>query len=323
MSVSQLTEAGLAAFYLPIWIGDKPPPSGAADAGTLLTSMQEVLCFDFNAQVRLRVSREGYFHFDFTQHATAGPAEHGRFDAVLAERARFLNLVLAHLYTQFSEAKKAVELFFIDQSTIMSPQGAMLNPLYAASEYSAHQRVESHRTHFVTRQTFPLDRIRAAALAADAATSAGQDRDLLATMILQAFALHSSGQVEASLVTAWTVAERCINELWDQYLGDQETQGAIKLTKERRDRLGGIDFTASVVAEVLSIAGRLSHDDYERLSAVRKKRNKWVHKLATIDMADAAKAIVVAQSLLRAAKLLEIEVPFFPIRTWPLSYESE
>lgn len=145
MTESQFTETGLAAFYLPIWIGDDPPPAGAADAAILLTSMQEVLCLDFKARVRLRVSREGYFHFDFTQHPTAGPAEHGRFDGVLAERARFLNLVLAHLYTQFFEAKKAVELFFIDQSTIMSPQKAMLNPLYAASEYAAHQRIESHR----------------------------------------------------------------------------------------------------------------------------------------------------------------------------------
>lgn len=283
-------------------------------------AMQEVFAANLKTGVRLRVSREGYFLFDFSNHATASSSSASRFEFVLSIRARFMNLFLACLQTEFRHEKKAAPHLFIDQTTIMSPREWTLDPRSAASDSITHQRIDDERRRIFLRQTFLVEGIGAAVSATDVATVAAGDRDLLAEMILHAFALHSSGRLESSMVTAWTVAERCLNELWDQYIKRQSDRGVANVSHGRRDKLRGTAFTASVVSEILSLAGELSHEDYEKMSAVRKKRNDWVHKLTTIESNDAAAAIVVAQAMLRVAKLLDLHVPFFPIRTYPLSF---
>lgn len=317
MAVQRITETGLAAFYLPIWIGDDPKPS--EDSGFSM-AMQEVFDVDLKAGVRLRVSREGYFLFDFSNHATAHPSSTSEFEVVLSTRARFMNLFLACLQTELRHEKKAAPHLFINHTTIMSPRMWTLDPRSAVSESTNHQRVDDERRRIFFRQNFSVERIGAAVSATDVATVAAGDQDLLAEMILHAFALHSSGQLESSLVTAWTVAERCLNELWDQYIKRQRDRGVTKVSRDRRDKLRGTAFTASVVSEILSLAGELSHEDYERMALVRRKRNNWVHELTTIEPDDAAAAIVLAQAMLRAANLLDLDVPFFPIRTYPLSF---
>lgn len=317
MAEQRITETGLAAFYLPIWIGDDPKPSEDTEHAM---AMQEVFAADFKARVRLRVSREGYFLFDFSRHATARPSSTSRFEVVLSTRARFMNLFLACFQTELRHEKKVAPHLFIDHTTIMSPTEWTLDPRSAVSESTNHQRVDDDRRRIFLRQNFSVERIGAAVSATDVATVAAGDRDLLAEMILHAFALHSSGQLESSLVTAWTVAERCLNELWDQYIKRHSDRAVTKVSRDRRDKLHGTAFTASVVSEILSLAGELSHEDYERMAVVRRKRNDWVHKLTTIEPDDAAAAIVLAQAMLRAANLLDLDVPFFPIRTYPLSF---
>jgi hypothetical protein len=320
MAEQRVIETGLAAFYLPIWLGAEAPPPKPSDADGLAVATQAVFSADFKVGVKLQVSREGYFVFDFSQHATAKPVDHRRPEVVLTARARFMNLFLACLQTEFRHENKATPHLFIDHTTIMSPRYWTLDPRVAASASTIHQQVDDERGRLFLRQTFAVERIEAAVAATDVATKSAGDRELLANMILHAFALHSSGHMESSLVTAWTVVERCLNELWDQYVEHRHDQGVTGVSRSRREKLRGADFTASIVAETLSLAGELTDADYERLSAVRKKRNDWVHRLTTIDADDAAAAIVAAQSMLRAAKLLDLHVPFFPIRTYPLSY---
>jgi hypothetical protein len=234
-----------------------------------------------------------------------------------------MNLFLACLQTEFIHERKAAPHLFIDHTTIMSPREWILDPRSAVSEISNWQRVDDERRRIFFRQTFPVARIEAAVTTTDVATVEAGDRALLAEMVLHAFALHSSGQLESSLVTAWIVAERCLNEIWDQYIKRQSDRSVTKMSRDRRDKLHGTAFTASVVSEILSLAGELSQEDYESMSAVRKKRNDWVHNLTTIESDDAAAAIVVAQAMLRTAKLLDLNVPFFPIRTYPLSFIAE
>lgn len=314
----------MAAFYLPVWIGEADAPDSLKEPEALALAMSEAFTSELEIGVRIRVSREGYFVFDFRGHPAGQNREQYRPEVVLPARARFMNLFLACLMTELRHERKAVEHLFIDYSTIMAPQRDTLDPRYAASEYAMHQTVEHQRSlPLKTRHVIPIERIQAAAEATNAAAKAGEDRDLLAEMILHAFALHSSGQMEASLVAAWTVSERCLNELWSRYITEQGDRAVAVMNKKRRKGLEGIAYTASVITEILSLAGVLKHEDYERLTSVRRKRNAWVHKLETIDDADAASAIVLAQSMLRAADLLDLHVPFYPIKTYPLSWGEE
>ncbi len=151
----------------------------------------------------------------------------------------------------------------------------------------------------------------------------------LAELLLHAFNLHESGKYEASHIAAWTIVERCLNELWNKQLcelGNQHTSLGTKevfINRERKQKLTGHDFTASIISEFLSLSGILPFDKYRLITSVRQTRNKWLHNLHAIDRADANEAINLAQFMLRKSDLVDIEIPFNAIGSIPIACVSE
>ena len=87
---------------------------------------------------------------------------------------------------------------------------------------------------------------------------------------------------------------------------------------DRKEKLTGRDFTASIISEGLSLAGILPFEQYKQFSRVRKKRNAWLHDLHAIDQLDAAEAIVLAQFMLRSTGVFDVEIPFHVIGSIPI-----
>jgi hypothetical protein len=151
----------------------------------------------------------------------------------------------------------------------------------------------------------------------------------LAELLLHAFYLHESGKYEASHITAWTIAERCLHELWKTHLCELDNQHTIAgseenfINSERKQRLTGNNFTASIISEFLSLSDILPFDRYQLTLRVRQTRNNWLHKLDTIGRKDAAEAIVLAQFLLRETGVFNVEIPFNAIDRIPIEWVSE
>lgn len=106
-----------------------------------------------------------------------------------------------------------------------------------------------------------------------------------------------------SLVLAWTVSEQLLNLIWKSYLSDSAAQNAGQdppfLNKERKQKLtSGRDFSASVISEVLSLAGRLPFDLFKRMNKDRNARNYWLHDMKQPVDDDASHAISTAQKLI-------------------------
>jgi len=245
-----------------------------------------------------------------------------------------MNLFLACFYTSMRRIQKwTSRKVFVDYTTYVPARSFALNPRHVECDLRQSSVVrdgeEWHRKLKHLCMTVPANVLHAAVDMTDAGI-ANDFRDVatLAELLLHSFCLHHSGRFEASHIAAWTIAEKCLDDLWKTHLRDLDKQhtapGAAKfINSERKRKLTGRDFTASIISEFLSLSGILPFDKYELASRVRKTRNDWLHKLRAIDRTDAGEAIVLAQFLLRKTGVLDVEIPFHVIGTMPIAWVSE
>ncbi len=85
-----------------------------------------------------------------------------------------------------------------------------------------------------------------------------------------------------SIAIGWTVCEQLVSDEWKSLLSssDSTRNGDTKISRDRKKKLLGRDYTASVMVEMLEINGRLSGNIYKNLEIARKARNNWAHDMA-------------------------------------------
>lgn len=84
-----------------------------------------------------------------------------------------------------------------------------------------------------------------------------------------------------SLAIGWTACEQLVSDEWKQLLASNDvgrSDGA-KMTRDRKKKLLGRDYTASVMVEMLELRGRLTDGLYKNLEIARKARNNWAHDM--------------------------------------------
>jgi hypothetical protein len=131
----------------------------------------------------------------------------------------------------------------------------------------------------------------------------------LVDLFLRASKAHQDHNYSAALINYWAISEKLLQERWQAYQQDnKERDGELFISGHRRKVLNdGRSFTASVIAEFLSFAQVIEFELYEKITAVRQARNKWMHSLTpTIGSADARTAGEVCEALLYDARGLEL-----------------
>jgi hypothetical protein len=134
----------------------------------------------------------------------------------------------------------------------------------------------------------------------------------LADLAMRSSAAHDDQDFDPSLIQSWALVERLLTTLWERYIAEHrtieidETQTAF-INVGRREFLRGRDFTASVVAEVLSLLGQLSLDLYERVGPVRRARNRWIHALEPVTAGQSAASRALALDLLRVVHDIDLD----------------
>lgn len=96
----------------------------------------------------------------------------------------------------------------------------------------------------------------------------------------KSLAEYKVGNYETSIVLAWFITEAAISSLWRSHLearnldidGDRR-----RINRDRKDFLTGRDFSASVVLNMLELAGVIDYALFEEIDTVRGYRNKIVH----------------------------------------------
>ena len=91
---------------------------------------------------------------------------------------------------------------------------------------------------------------------------------------------------------SWAIVEALIHKRWTSHIA-----GAPGMNSDRRQKLTGRDYTASVKIEMLALAGRLTSEEYANAEVVRKARNKWMHELRPVTSSTANYAAGLAARL--------------------------
>ena len=112
----------------------------------------------------------------------------------------------------------------------------------------------------------------------------------------------SEGRFGEALTLAWGVCEQFLASAWDALLNDTNIVG------KRKEKLKGMDYTISVITEMLEINNRIDHKLYLDLEAARKARNSWAHKMQAPSMHEVGKAIRCMESLFRQVKNIHLSL---------------
>lgn len=297
-------DSNCAGFYHwpPIWIG---ADTDNIDAAFSTDPNTEVFADTMNCGVIAKVSLKGVFVFDFSNWPFGAATSTAEWEAPVLARMRFMNLLLACFYSvEFRSKRATMEKMFIDLSSYSFARELDLNPFCFGCD--ARQAAVINENENAHQQRRPWHRIvtldvlsEAFALTDTALVDETNDAATLGELLLHAFELHDSGKYEASHIAAWTVAERCMNQIWRSHLDDAETRFSSSagdpnekfINSTRMQKLTGRDFTASIVSEILSLNGLLPFEQYKLTVNVRQTRNDWLHKLSSINRVDSAKAI--------------------------------
>lgn len=114
---------------------------------------------------------------------------------------------------------------------------------------------------------------------------------------------------DQSLMLSWAASEALFTQLWIDHASAAADAAGHALNAKRRTKLVGADFTASIILEVLAIAGVIDRDLYNKLSAACAMRNKWVHGLESVPDSVAAEAFFAGQELVRLLTECDLDVP--------------
>lgn len=130
---------------------------------------------------------------------------------------------------------------------------------------------------------------------------------------------------EASIL-AWSVCEQMVMREWKKTLDilGQAYEG--RINKDRRKKLSGRDYTASVVVEILESHGRIDKDLYRLLEISRKARNEWAHNMREPTQRDARVAISAVERLFAQTHGLPIKLGTSSrggVPQWPIWMRSD
>lgn len=332
-------------FYMPpIWVGSQPTD---AELATPTNELIKVVCSRTLAVgISLSVHRDGVFLFDFQQWPDGCPvsipahtieggkplpshiqeaerkAEHHRYNCMAV-----MNAHLACMSTAMSKVQG--HGLWIKQ--VITPSSYFTTHWVNGQRHIVGVTAQSDPILAYVSTNLPLDidisekRARAATIKLDTIehslnlleqilTNETPDTLLMTTLIYFSAINYAQHDFPTALTLAWSVCEKLLRTLWDKYLIDRtfladDNGVSIKvINSDRKKLLSGTDYTASVISEVLALAGRLRHNTYLGLSKARKARNGWLHNLTPISSMVARECIQTAQTLLKEVTSIDLAV---------------
>lgn len=327
-----IRESNCAGFYHwpPIWIGTNEDEIYSVYS---IDPNSEIFTVTLQCGIKAVASIKGVFVFDFSNWPDGAITSMTDWLKPVRARMRFMNLLLAFFYSVFFRTKRrTMDKMFIDFGTYAFARDLDLNPFHFGCDMRQAAVIQANEKEHEKRHPYQMvvksDVVSEAFRLTDIALlNNSNDAATLGELFLHAFELHDSGKYEASHISAWTIAERCINQIWLSYLNDMEQQQPICsdvpnekfINTTRRQKLMSRDFTASVISEILSLNDLLPFEQYKLLCDVRQTRNDWLHKLRSIGREDSAKAINLARFMLQHSQVLDVDIPFHVISAIPIA----
>lgn len=327
-----MASTGIVGFHLtpPVWIGDTLP--GPNDEVTLSDLQTEVYRRDLTTGIRARVLHSGVFIFDFSgwpenRDFPTRPTTWEEYDqagVVIARRVLIINAYLACLYsalqtvqgddhekmvlspidlvpyTQFGAPPAGIDDLFVLSLTRETRAGTFKVEIDTKLRHAFQQNIS---TETLAKSFERLEELLA---------RNSDEALLLPEMLLRSRKAFEDLDYNLCLILGWAMTEKMIVSLWDKYIDANRTrtingkQEAF-INAERKKRLkDSRNFTASTVAESLSLLDKVPFDIYSRTLDVRKSRNEWVHDLVPVTREKAEAAVVLAYDVLKFVEGIDL-----------------
>lgn len=312
----------------PLWIGTKPTEEEIKTAPEI-NFIREVYRTELTQGIKVRVRRDGLFVFDCSNWESGQTTEIPGFEAIggqsipkevsdaedLAKqrtymRFQLLTVHLACLGTVLHGVRQVLpphpssmlSLFHFEQNDLLN----ILNSLDPGKSY-IYNHLSLFKFDPVYRPPNQFHRLEVSVekveqsfnLLQQILNSSYSDILGLIEIIYKSVYNYTCHQFSEALILCWTVCESLLNKTWSEYISVKRAEpnsagmpnGATRINGERKNRLEGINFTASIISEILELSNLISYDLFCQLNDIRKARNDWMHSLKDVSMMDATEAI--------------------------------
>lgn len=312
----------------PLWIGTRPTEEEIKTAPES-NFIREVYRTQLTQGIKVRVRRDGLFVFDCSNWEPGQTTEIPEFEAIggqpipkgvsdaedLAKqrtymRFQLLTVHLACLGTVLHGVRQVLpphpssmlSLFHFEQNGLLN----ILNSLDPGKSY-IYNHIALFQFDPAYRPPNQFHRIEVSAekieqsfnLLQQVLNSSSPDILGLIEIIYKSVYNYTCHQFSEALILCWTVCESLLNKTWSEYVAAKRVEpnpagmpnGATRINVDRKKRLEGFDFTASITSEILELSGLIPYDLFCQLNAIRKARNDWMHSLKDVSMMDATEAI--------------------------------
>jgi hypothetical protein len=346
-------------FRIPaVWIGQAPDPDIVRVLNPLVHHAV-ALRKRLRCGIDVRVQRDGTFLFDFSswplaptivipgyrrpdaQRSSRIPLEHThaeeKAESYAVFRAQVMNAHQACLTTSESVVKGRSAMMGFPVTAWNTHKAITFNtpPAYHDDTEDTHvlaQNVLNNedrvpRQHPLSRRVLELDVVDHSLNILDHVLSNG---DAILVQLIEATYMAACRQREKrfgeAVVLAWGVCEQLISSAWNKMLEDANSREGLidRMPKDRRDKLNGRDYTASVMVEMLEINGRIDRNLYRLLEIARRARNNWAHKMRVPKEREGSICIRAVETLLLHVRSIHLSlqsggrggVPQWPIWMW-------
>lgn len=330
--------AGATAYYHwpGLWIDAAPDFADARDHRLptevdLTAVADEMMRVRVSDALQVKVLREGRFVFGFADDDSDERASFDERAAIAIRRVTMMNAHLVCLYTAVARTERFLlpKLVVAPMDTISSRDlddtgyavsDARTAHLLQADAPGSYNLLSPASSDWRIRGRTVISRVAVhESFALLTAVLEHETGHLLAMLDLYARACraYEDHDYSISLVASWTIVERLLDALWERYIEqnrEREVDGHREpfINADRKQRLTGRDFTASIVAEILSLLDVVPNRLFVDLGIVRAARNQWLHTMRPVERATAERAVDVALELLRRAENLDVEAPLLP-----------
>lgn len=321
----------------PVWCGQIPQGFGRYEPGETPPARNygqlsdEILRRDLPGERRIRVDRDGLFLLEVPEDEMPSLDSATSFmelldgrSAVALGRARLLNTLLTCVYTAMLAKQEAPQRPMVVTPDIIVVSDGLDGEARFSSDVVVGQLLDV-RTGLVDRTWSPTDhRLDREHLLEQATLDDAMDRfaellderfvpyHALCELVLRAHRSFTEHDWSSALIASWAVTESLLQRVWSEHLEKiavQEVDGVTVtvIGTERRNYLSSRE--AAMTTELLALQGVLPAEIYDRLTAVRKARNRWIHRLEVPQREVATHALELVQTMLRLALGIEIILP--------------
>lgn len=326
-------------FHLPpVWIGEAPPPD---QVHILNPAVHHAAAYRaaLRCGINVRVNRDGFFLFDFTHWPLASPVVIPGFvkpaPPYYAPRAHqeAENLAEAAAIIR-AQVMNAHQVCLVTARWQLTHSGGSFG--YPVTAWSTHKAltvdtppaywddVESHHAlahNFVNnkdqvvrerapgRSLLPLDIVQRSFELLDETLVTG---DLSTLRLIEGGFIAMNRRRERrfgeAITLGWTVCEQLIALAWRRLLDGVRDTASDRMSKERRKKLNGRDYPASVMTELLELHGDIDQELFRMLDVARRARNGWAHEMRSPHESEIRFCLIAAERLLK--QLLNIDAKF-------------